>query len=122
VPGQPSAGRRRARRVPASTLTASRMLTIATELDLLASLLAMLAAVLAERSLRLDDAITGRVGTFGGAGHGCTSGVERTLRLRQSPDKLRLGIAIRAGAHAQVLGPANRCFSNGPAKSQCIDP
>ena len=40
------------------------MLAIAAELDLVARLLAVIAAVLPEWSLRLDGAVAGRVGAF----------------------------------------------------------
>ena len=48
---------------------AGRMLAIAAKLDLVTRLLAVVAAVLPERSLWLDGAIAGRVGTFRRSSH-----------------------------------------------------
>jgi len=45
------------------------MLAVAAELDLVARLLAVITAVLAERSLRLDGAIAGRVSALGRSSH-----------------------------------------------------
>jgi hypothetical protein len=45
-------------------LTTGGVLAVAPELDLVSGLLAVLAAVLPERTVRFDDALTGRVGAF----------------------------------------------------------
>jgi hypothetical protein len=45
------------------------MLAIAAELDLVARLLAVIAAVLSERSLGLDGAVTGRVSALHRSSH-----------------------------------------------------
>jgi hypothetical protein len=45
------------------------MLAIAAQLDLVARLLAVIAAVLPEWSLRLDGAVAGRVGAFHRSSH-----------------------------------------------------
>ena len=45
------------------------MLTVAAQLDLLAGLLAVIAAVLSESTVRLNDALTRRVGTLRSFGH-----------------------------------------------------
>ena len=46
------------------------MLAIAAELDLVARLLAVIAAVLSERSLGLDGAVTGRMSALDRSCHG----------------------------------------------------
>ena len=48
---------------------AGRMLAVAAELDLVARLLAVITAVLPERSLRLDGAVAGRVSAFRRSSH-----------------------------------------------------
>jgi hypothetical protein len=52
-----------------SGIATGRVLAVATELDLVTSLLAVIAAVLAVRSLRFDGAIAGRVSTFRRSSH-----------------------------------------------------
>ena len=46
-----------------------RMLTVATQFDLVAGLLAVIAAVLSKWSLRLDGAVAGRVSAFHRSSH-----------------------------------------------------
>ena len=66
------------------------MLTVAAQLDLAACLLAVIAAVLPVRPVRIDHALTAWMGAFDGSGHMHLLGA--SLRFYSGRNKVNLAI------------------------------